>query len=679
MTPHRARPAAAAAAQTLFPERANRDESAFDRWTRARAAALLARLRPQNGALTRQVRQADSLAAEIGMLDDAQLRQRLHQRAPAALARPAQPGAVAEVLALVREAASRSLGLRPYASQLHGAGALLAGTLAEMATGEGKTLTAALAAAIGACGGVPVHVVTVNDYLAGRDAQQMGPLFALLGLRVGSIISGMDLAQRGAAYACDITYCTNKELVFDYLKDRVASADAPTPGQWQLRQLRQLRQADESPLLTGQSVAQPLLLRGLHMAIVDEADSVLIDEARTPLILAAKSGAAEDPAPYAQALALAQALLPGPHFELSRQRRALHLREAGRQALDEACARLPGVWRHARSRETFIEQALRALHLFERDQHYIVTDGAVQIVDEFTGRVLAGRTWEQGLQQLIEIKEGCALSEPARTLARITYQRFFTRYLHLSGMTGTAAEVAAELREVYALEVVKIPLHRPSRRHLAPDRCLHTAADKWRAVADEVRQALARGQPVLVGTRSVLASEALTAVLDAQGIAHHLLNARQDADEAELVAQAGEPGRVTVATNMAGRGTDITLAPGVEPAGGLHVILTEYHESARIDRQLLGRCARQGDRGSAIGLVALDDALLREQGGWLLRMLVRMLVRTPAGGLPGPTLLRWLRWHCQRRASAHSAGIRRHTLNQERRTDATLAFAGQTR
>ena len=647
----------------IYPEREAAPEGGVDRWARTWVAAVRARCSPAGLALRRHAAAAQAQAGAVAALDDAALRQATRRQARLAMAAGAGVPALAAALACVREVAWRSLGLRPYPCQLMAASALLSGRLAEMATGEGKSLTAALAAAIGAAAGVPVHVVTVNDYLAARDADELRPLFAFLGLRVGAIVTGLDLDARRAAYACDITYCTNKELVFDYLKDRVASADAPTRSQWRLRALQR-----------GAGPAQPLLLRGLHMAIVDEADSVLIDEARTPLILAQVAGDAEDPGAYQRALALAADMQEGAHFVLARERRELRLTEAGRRALAEACAADAGLWQSAAMREPFVEQALRARWLFLRDQQYIVADGEVQIVDEFTGRVLPGRSWERGLQQLVEVKEGCELSRPARTLARITYQRFFRRYLRLAGMTGTAAEVAAELREVYALETVRIPLHRPSRRRLLPDRCCADATAKWLVVAEEVRRALGRGQPVLVGTRSVQASEALAAVLGAAGIQHQLLNARQDADEAAQVAAAGEVGRVTVATNMAGRGTDIRLAPAAEAAGGLHVVLTEYHESPRIDRQLLGRCARQGDRGSAVRLVALDDELLRVQGGWLGRLLA------PGGRpLPGPWALRCLRWFCQTRAARQGARVRRQTMQQERQTDDALAFAGQNR
>jgi preprotein translocase subunit SecA len=335
------------------------------------------------------------------------------------------------------------------------------------------------------------------------------------------------------------------------------------------------------------------------------------------------------------------------------------------------CADLGAAWTAAHGREHMVTQALRALHLFQRDQQYLVAEDKVHIVDEYTGRILPGRTWEQGLHQMIETKEGCPLSEHNRTLARITYQRFFRRYLRLSGMTGTAQEVRHEIWSVYRLETVAIPTNRPSQRRTAPTICCANEDAKWRRVAQEARQVRDSGRPVLIGTRSVEDSEHLAAALDQAGIPHRVLNARQDAEEADVVAHAGEPGTVTVATNMAGRGTDIHLAPGVAEAGGLHVVLTDYHDSPRIDRQLFGRCARQGDPGTAIAIVAIDDVLVREHGGAMYQALQRSY---PLG--PPAALFEKLRRHAQRRAEAIHARTRRDTLKQDLNLDTMLAFAG---
>ena len=649
-------PARVELAHSVYPERLDRKENALDAWTRQWVGTLWHGMRPFQTRLAGLATAASALADAIGILDDDTLRQDMRRVAREALDDPTH---AARAFALVREASRRSLGKRPFDVQLMGAAALFAGKLSEMQTGEGKTLTAGLAACIAGVAGLPVHVVTVNDYLAERDAAQMQPLFAFFGLTVGTIVTGMDLPARARSYACHITYCTNKELVFDYLKDRVAAGGRASRAQLRIR----------SHL--GPRSETGLLLRGLHFAIVDEADSILIDEARTPLILAEKGDSAGDPEVYHQALRLAAELQRDRDFELNSARRQLNLSDAGRAALGTLCQDLGPAWTAAHGREHLVSQALRALHLYQRDQQYLVAEDKVHIVDEYTGRILPGRTWEQGLHQMIEAKEGCPLSEHNRTLARITYQRFFRRYLRLSGMTGTAREVRREIWAVYRLETVPIPTNRPSRRVVAPTVCCANEDAKWRQVAEEARRVCALGRPVLIGTRSVEDSENLSAALDAAGITHRVLNARQDAIEAEVVAQAGEPGVVTVATNMAGRGTDIHLGPGVAEAGGLHVILTDYHDSPRIDRQLFGRCARQGDPGSAVAIVAIDDVLVREHGGAMYQALQRSY---PLG--PPAALFEKLRRHAQRRAEAIHARTRRDTLKQDLNLDTMLAFAG---
>ncbi|MBL8382295.1 MAG: prepilin peptidase, partial [Burkholderiales bacterium] len=641
---------------SVYPERREARENAFDAWARALVGTLWHRARPLRTRLAELARAAGALADEAARLGDAEIRRGMREVARRAFDDPMRG---ARAFALIREASVRSLGKRPFDVQLMGAAALFAGKLAEMQTGEGKTLTAALAACIAGVARVPTHVVTVNDYLAERDAGEMRPLFEFFGLTVGTIVSGMSLAARARAYACEVTYCTNKELVFDYLKDRVAAGGRTSRAQLRVREH------------LGARDAAALLLRGLHFAIVDEADSILIDEARTPLILAEKGEAPGNPAVYAEALDLAHGLDAGRDYEHNAARRELHLTPSGRARLAARCAGMGPAWTAAHAREHLVAQALRALHLFARDQHYLVADDKVQIIDEYTGRVLEGRTWEQGLHQLIETKEGCPLSEHNHTLARITYQRFFRRYLRLSGMTGTVREVSGEIWAVYALETVTIPTNRPNIRRMLPGRCCADAREKWRLVAAEALRMREAGRPVLIGTRSVEASEELSAALTAAGVAHRVLNARQDADEAAIVAQAGSAGAVTVATNMAGRGTDIHLGPGVAASGGLHVVLTEYHDSPRIDRQLFGRCARQGDPGSAVAIVARDDALFRDHGG----LPGRLLARRFAAEMP-PFWVERLRRHAQRRAEAIHARTRRDTLRQDRNLDTLLAFAG---
>jgi preprotein translocase subunit SecA len=536
---------------------------------------------------------------------------------------------------------------------------LVRGQLAEMQTGEGKTLTAGLAACLVACAGVPVHVVTVNDYLAERDAGTMQPLFAFAGLRVGVVVHGREPADKRAAYACEVAYCTGKEMVFDYLRDRVAAGARASVAQLSARQL-------------WGALATAPVLRGLHFAIVDEADSILIDEARTPLILAVKDGAFEHAADMPQALQWATDLKAGEDYLLDAARRQVTLTAQGRERLAER-ARVSGqggLWQATHAREHLLTQALRALYLFERDRHYLVDgEGAVQIIDEYTGRVLPGRTWEQGLHQMIECKEGMDLSERTRTLARITYQRFFARYLRLAGMTGTAREMARELAVVYRLDTVSIPTHKPSARRYQPDRVCRSAEEKWQTVVQQVALRHARGQPVLVGTRSVQASEVLSQRLSREGLAHQVLNARQDADEAAVVASAGLHAAVTVATNMAGRGTDIALGEGVPALGGLCVLLTEYHESPRIDRQLLGRCARQGQPGECLAVLALDDDLFVQHGGPTLRWL-RRLAQPPVFWVARS------RRAAQSRAEKMHARTRRDATQRDRQLEQSMGFSG---
>ena len=573
--------------------------------------------------------------------------------------------AAAEALAVASECAHRALGQRPYPVQQMAAWALLQGRLAEMATGEGKTLTAGLAGACAALAGLPVHVVTVNDYLAERDAASLQPLFDLLGLRVGVVLQGQPPEARRAAYACALTYCTNKELAFDYLKDRVALARGGG------------RLPMAAAALAG-AAAPVLLLRGLHFAIVDEADSVFIDEARTPLILSATVDAAQESLRCGMALQLAEGLVAGTHYLARALERSVRLTPAGEAwVADAALALSPqvqadAVWASARGRRELVQQALVARLYFLRDQHYVVADDKVHIVDESTGRVMPDRSWEAGLHQMIEAKESVGLPARRVTLARITYQRLFRRYLRLAGMTGTGREVAAELKQVYGLSTVTIPLHRPSRRQLLPARLLPSAVAQRAAVVQAVQAMQRSGRPVLIGTRSVAASERVSAALAAAGIGHALLNARQDKDEAVVVAGAGAPGRVTVATNMAGRGTDIALAPGVAAAGGLHVILTECHASARIDRQLFGRGARQGDAGSAQRILAADDEVLQQLAAPLLALALRW-----RGGTPG-WLIQALCRAAQARAGWRDAAQRRATLQLDERLDRMLAFAGHS-
>ncbi|MEE8286289.1 MAG: preprotein translocase subunit SecA [Gammaproteobacteria bacterium] len=555
---------------------------------------------------------------------------------------------VAQTFALIREVAGRTLDMRHFAVQMMGGWVLLHGMVAEMDTGEGKTLTATLPACTAALAGIPVHIVTINDYLAKRDADLMGPIYQAFGLTVAAITSDMEPQARRQAYACDVTYCTNKEVVFDYLKDRIVLGRQASRIHLQLERLY-----GESARL------RQLQLRGLYFAIVDEADGVLIDEAGTPLII---SGSADDTLErrvYQTALSLARQLEGGRDFVIDNRERTVQLTDSGQARLVELTQSHDGVWNGRRRREDLVRQALTAQHLMQRDTHYLVKDDKVQIIDEYTGRIMPDRSWEHGLHQVIETQEGCALTGRRDPLARISYQRFFRRYLRLAGMTGTAHEVRGELWSVYRLAVVSVPTNSPSRRVHAGERVYATAAAKWQAVVARIATLHAQGRPILIGTRSVAASEHLSRLLTAAGLPHQVLNARQDGEEAAIVARAGELERITVATNMAGRGTDIRLAPSVAERGGLHVIATERHEARRIDRQLFGRCGRQGDPGSYEILVSLEDELVNVYSGGLRRWLGKSAVR-----------------RAQRQAEGVHARMRRNLLHVDEHLETALAFSG---
>ena len=553
------------------------------------------------------------------------------------------PALAARAFALAGEASAQRLGKRPYAVQLQGGYGLLRGRLIEMATGEGKTLTALLPSLTLALAGVPVHVVTVNDYLARRDADYVRPVLEMFGFTVGVVTHEEDDDARRAAYRADVTYCVNKDLVFDFLRD--------------------------SLLPDGAERKQ----RGLYFALVDEADGILVDEARTPLVIARERPIEQERQDAELALRLARALCP-PHYRAEQEGRHFRLTHEGRfhlsaQTLEHAAP----AWQLARVREERVEQALCALHAFRRGAHYVVMDGKVQIVDEFTGRILPDRSWERGLHQMIELKEGLDVTAPRETIARQTYPEFFGRYLRIGGMTGTGAEVAPEIKANFGMDIVAIPTNRPRIRRFLGTRLFTGAAARWREVARRAMEEAAAGRAVLVGTRSVLASEELSAVLAGLGQAHRVLNAMQDSEEAAIVAQAGQAGRVTVATNMAGRGTDIDLAPAVRAAGGLHVILSEFHESRRIDRQLYGRAGRQGDPGSCEAIVSLDDELFVQFAPLLVSWL--QLRHSRRAELPA----RWgalLGYVAQQRAERSNAGVRRQSAERDVAMRRAMAFSG---
>ena len=583
-----------------------------------------------------------------------------------------------EAFAVVREASTRVLGMRHFDVQLIGAMVLNDGKIAEMRTGEGKTLTATLAVYLNALPGLGVHVVTVNDYLASRDAAWMGRLYNFLGMSVGTILSQQDTEHKKAAYAADITYGTNNEFGFDYLRDNM---------EYDVANRRQ---------------------RGLNYAIVDEVDSILIDEARTPLII---SGAADDNTDLYRQINEIPPLLKRQADEkaegdywVDEKAHQVYLSEAGHAHLENILTE-KGLIKDGTSLYSpqniillhHLNASLRAHTLFQRDQQYVVQNGEVIIVDEFTGRLMPGRRWSDGLHQAVEAKEGVKIQQENQTMASITFQNYFRRYKKLAGMTGTADTEAYEFQDIYGLETVVVPTHRKMIRQDAQDKVFRTTEEKYQAIVDDVKDCVKRGQPVLVGTTSIEISELLSNRLTKEGIAHNVLNAKQHEREAQVVLEAGRPGAVTIATNMAGRGTDIVLGGGINKhideiradetlspeekekriealkadwqklhdavvaAGGLRIIGSERHESRRIDNQLRGRSGRQGDPGSSVFYLSMEDQLLRIFGGDRMKAIADRLKLEHGVAIESKMLSRMIE-SAQRKVEGRNYDIRKQLL-----------------
>ncbi|HAH07286.1 MAG TPA: preprotein translocase subunit SecA [Elusimicrobia bacterium] len=543
---------------------------------------------------------ADALRADAEGLSDDRLREGVQAfragRAP--LGKSSDP--LVELFVLIREAAHRAVGQRPYLVQMMAGFALAEGHFAEMATGEGKTLATIFPAAVRALEGGGVHVCTVNAYLAQRDHRLMEPVYRMLGLTSGLLPDGWDRESKRQAYACDITYGTGYEFGFDYLRDQLALVELGLP---------RLGEALRGRLL-GEPERQALpCQRGRAAVVIDEADSVLADEALMPLILT-RAGDRPHPHPevFRAALSLAGRLAPEDYL-VEPDAHQVELTKAG---LDKAYALEPAPDPQALARpwHAYVELALHAGLLLRRDVHYVVKDGRIWLVDQNIGRLFKDRKWRDGLHQSVEAKEGLAVTEESSAAVSISRQGFFRLYGHLSGMSGTLAENRRELKAFYGRKVVVIPLNRPCRRTLLPDRVFKTAAAKLEALLEDVLRRRQAGQPVLIGTKSIASSERIAGALRLRGAAPALLNAKQDDEEAAIVARAGQRGALTIATNMAGRGTDIPLGSGAAEAGGLHVVGAERQESRRLDRQLAGRGARQGDPGSAQFFLCAEDEVV---------------------------------------------------------------------
>src|SRR6184192_1165902 len=621
----------------------------------------------------RAVRAANQLEPATQALSDEALRERTEEFRQRLKAGATPDELLPEAFAVVREAARRTLQMRHFDVQLIGGIVLHKGMISEMRTGEGKTLVATLPAYLNALGGEGVHIVTVNEYLAQRDADWMGPVYRFLGLTVGVIKNAQSPPEKRAAYACDITYGTNNEFGFDYLRDNLA-----------------FRLEDR-------------VQRTLSFAIADEVDSILIDEARTPLII---SGPAEESTElYLRINELVPRLTrqqeeegPG-DFSLEEKTKQVHITEAGHEHVEQLMAQA-GLLKEGESLYDpanirlmhHLNAALRAHALYKRDVEYIVRAGEVIIVDEFTGRTMPGRRWSDGLHQAVEAKEGVRVREENQTVASITFQNYFRLYKKLSGMTGTADTEAPEFMQIYGLEVVVIPTHRPMIRKDNPDFVYLTQGDKFKAIIEDIRDCVTREQPALVGTTSIETSEYLSGLLQKEGVEHQVLNAKQHEREAHVVAQAGRPGTVTIATNMAGRGTDIVLGGNLEAelaaappeldevsrerlraewqarhdkvlaAGGLHIVGTERHESRRIDNQLRGRSGRQGDPGSSRFYLSMEDNLMRIFGDPLrTQRLLKMAGMKEGEVIESGMLTRQIE-KAQRKVEAHNFDIRKNLL-----------------
>lgn len=560
----------------------------------------------------------------------------------------------AQAIAAVASVVQRQLGWQLHDVQLKAAWWMLGGRLIEMATGEGKTITVVLAAATAALAGIPVHVMTANDYLARRDAQQWLSLYAALGLRVAWVVSADEPADRRRAYQHDIVYATAKEFAFDHLRDRVARAQG--------------READQ-------------VLRGLCMAIIDEADSILIDEACTPLVLSQAVDSADAEQRHRLAIYLARKLKSGRDF-LYEPDRPLRLRHEGAQRLAQAAAALPGPWRLKRFREEQVGLALTALWALKRDVHYLVRDEEVHIIDGTTGRLAIGRAWSRGLHQMVCIKEQVRLSPETQTLLQTTYQEFFPRYHRICGLSGTLWEERREFLAIYGVPVVKVPLRVPGQRLDQGLLLLDDDTAKWQAVVRHARQAASQGRAVLVGVDSVSDSEKLSALLTAQAVPHRVLNASHDGhageEERSVIDAAGLPGAITVATHMAGRGTDIQPHADVLARGGLHVINTHLNASARIDRQLYGRAGRQGQPGSHLWVLSWEDETLTPlTRHTALTALVKAACPPQGRERPVPRTVRWVVGVLQFWAGRQTARQRWALLQMQQAMRRQTAWAGR--
>jgi len=589
------------------------------------AIGLAGRAVPRRNRFLEQAGRILALEKQYSQMTDAKLSQTARELQAIFRCNRDKQSDLEHAFALIREVSFRQIMERPFQVQVAGALALENGCIAEMATGEGKTLSAVMAVTVAGWRGKGCHVITVNDYLARRDAEWMGSIYRFCGLSASFIEQITPHEERKSAYMADITYCTSKEAAADFLRDRLV-----------LGRLKGLSSALINNLSsTGRNITGRLLQRGLHCAIVDEADSVLIDEAVTPLIISGEAPNPEQAESFRSAVEIAEKLRPSDDYTVNHRYREVELTEAGKTRIKELTTGMGGFWKGERRCHEMLNFALTAKELYLRDKQYIVSEDKIVIIDEFTGRLMPDRTWRDGLHQAIEAREGVKVTTPKDTYARLSFQRFFRMYKKkLSGMTGTAAESVSEFWKIYHLPVVRIPTNRPCIRKTLPNIILPDESAKWDRIIREVKTIHETGRPILIGVRSVRASEHLSRLLKDENLEHQVLNAIYHHQEAQIVAEAGKEGKITVATNMAGRGTDIKLGRGVAELGGLHVIAAEPNDSGRIDRQLFGRGARQGDPGSAQAIFSLEDEIVSRYAKGIAAYLKRRCTNSQSPTLP---------------------------------------------
>lgn len=623
-----------------------RSHSPFIAWLQAWWRAAPQPSARQNKHFLTLVQQAQ--AAWVGLPDAERARHLAAMRVR--LGSSFAPDQVAACFGLIAQLVREQRGFQLHDVQLLAGWWMLGQRLAEMATGEGKTLTVLLTSATAALAGIPVHVLTANDYLARRDAEELQPIYGALGLSVAYVTATSTPQERNKAYQADVVHVTAKEVAFDHLRDRAARTVGDEDG---------------------------IVLRGLCMAVVDEVDSILIDEACTPLILARAVDLREADQRYRLALFLARQLKVGQDY-VCNEGMQVRLTEAGQNRLAELGASMQGAWRWRRYRHEQVSCALQALHVFRKDVHYLVRDEGIHIIDDTTGRLAVGRSWSRGLHQMIAIKEGVPPQPENETLTQATYQSLFPRYLRLAGLSGTIFEDRAEMLRVYGLTTCRVPLRVPSRRQVLGTQVLDTTADKWTRVVEQARLHVKQGRPVLIGTDTVADSDAISRALSVNGLPHQVLNARQDEalgqQEQEVIAKAGQAGCITVATHMAGRGTDVHLSKEAAANGGLHVINTNLNRSRRIDRQLIGRSARQGMPGSCETILSWEDscwAELATSGG------LKRLVRWAKTGICGRWLVERACRKVQLEAEARSRRHRWQMLLTDMVMARQLAMAGR--